>query len=278
MRGIQIVGALLIVAGLLFFTNVISIATVIYDGTPPTITIWAPSGTQTSPTPYTPGQAIPIMVGAYDTGTGIDSAICEISSVAGDSYSNTLTLVYSDTMANYGDIYVYNGFTIPNLSSGTKLKFLFKVTDKNGNLATQDAYVLVGVPDGYFTINGQRADTTTVMKVTSPTLNFEFTATNLGSQIVKVTVTIHKGNQYLAQVVLTETAADKTWTGSYTLPSEGTYTVRGYLYVSETGGYQKMAILTEWGATPSPFPFGLNQMFGIALIAVGAVLALKKRW
>jgi hypothetical protein len=120
--------------------------------------------------------------------------------------------------------------------------------------------------------------------VFSPTLNLKFTATKGGDKITSVYVEVWQGNSKVETVTLS--GANPTWTATYTLPAAGTYTLKGFFTVQGSNTpIQKMSILANFGVSQQPptstTPTQLlstSQIVGLALIIVGAVLALKKRW
>jgi len=273
-KGLFGLGLVLVCLGLLLVFNVLPtiFATVIYDSSPPTIGNVAPPGNIYSPTPLTGGQTYKIYAVVDDYETSVTSVTCQISNVEGQSYSKTVTLEYEKAVPNQGDQYSYE-WSVPSLAN-TKLKFVFTARDEAGNVRTKTTYGLIGTPDGYFTINGQQVDEKSKIIVNSATLNFEFHASNLGGQISNVEVKIFRSGVQVGSVTLTETSTDLKWTGTYTLPSQGTYQVNGYIWVG-ANSYQKMSITASWGFELPALT--TTQMFGYGLIAVGAVLMFYSR-
>jgi len=247
-------------------------AVVVYDATPPSIQGTNPSGSGTTPTPLTPGQSIVLSMAVIEANP--DKATCEVSSVGGTSFSALLTLTYKSAYAGVKEY--SSSWTVPTtLSDGTKLKFYFKMTDVSGNVGDKTAYGLVGVPDGYFEINSLRCDQTTVIGVKTAALDFRFTATRGGSSIFQVYLAVYDpSGTLIANVDLTETTPDQTWTGSYTLPSEGKYTVNGFFKDSTGLSYQRLQILLDW-TQESGFKFAippLSELLNIATL-LGVAIA-----
>jgi len=247
------------------------LAVVVYDSTPPSIQGTNPSGSDTTPTPLTPGQSIVVSMAVVEANP--DKATCDISSVAGTGYSMSLTLTYKSA---YAGVKEYStSWTVPStLADGTKLKFYFKMTDIAGNVGDKTAYGLVGVPDGYFEINGIRVDQTTVIGVKTASLSFRFIATKGGSSITMVYVAVYdSAGTKLSDINLAETTTDQIWTGSYVLPGEGKYTINGFFKDPTGASYQRMQLLLDWTSGPTFTVPTLSELFNI-LTMVGLAITL----
>jgi hypothetical protein len=258
-------GLVLFIVGLALGFNVVTLAFVLYDTTPPNFGNVTPPATSVySPTPLTAGSQYKVSAYVTDTESSVKSVKCAVTSIEGQSYSTTLTLQYSSS----DGVWSYS-WTVPSLSN-TKLKFDFTATDEAGNSRTKTTYGLIGIPDGYFSINGQQVDQNTVIVVSNPTLNFEFTATNLGSAITNVVVKIKQDNTLVKEVTLSEVTADQKWSGSYTLPSQGKYQIDGLVWVG-VNSYQKMSLLMTFGSGGFG-PLTMSQMIGIATALIGVCM------
>ena len=235
------------------------------------------SGDVNSPTPLFSG-SYTLKSTISDPSDEADRISCEITTVSGGPFSETVTLAWSSWAG--GDLQRYAGsWTVPTLTE-TVLKFHFRVLDAGGNqIVTKDAYGILGVyPDGYFTINGAQVGSTDVLYVTDPTLAFEFYATKGGNYIDKVGVLVYG----VESIFLTEVTADTKWTGSYTLPAKGSYTLEGVVYIGTTG-LTLMSMSMGWGEgengglllDPVAMAFGV---MGLACLAVGLLVPSKKKW
>lgn len=282
-----VLGAILFILGMLLSFRVVTLALVLYDTTPPTFGNVTPPGSSIySPTPLTAGKQYWVSAYVVDGESRILSVTCEVSSIEGQSYYTLLTLQFTPNPPQLmlpgggegGGTYTQEGvfgcyWTVPELAN-TKLKFMFKAVDEAGNSRTKTTYGLIGAPDGYFTINGKRADEDTRIVVSDPKLTFEFTATNLGSAITNVVVKVSQGGTLVKEVTLTETTADQKWSGSYTLPAQGAYQVDGIVWVG-SNSYQKMSLLMEYGG--GWMSLTTSQIVGIVIAVVGAALMVYGR-
>jgi len=246
--------------------GLIRMATVIYDITPPSLTSPYPAGSSTSPTPLTPGATIYVKIHATDAGTFLNKPVtCKITTVEGTSYSKTLSL---SPYVPRGD---YQGhrttWTVPSYT-GVKYKFVFSASDGAGNTATKTTYGVVGKPDGTFYINGKSAGPSTKIYVKTATLNFKFVASRFGSMITRVRVVVKRSGLLLKDFNLEETTTNQEWTGSYTLPGEGTYTITGSIF-DKSGEYIKLSIVAAWGEDN-----GIDPLKAICIVSVitGTVL------
>jgi hypothetical protein len=170
-------------------------------------------------------------------------------------------------------------------SEGTSYTMVWTVQTSTVGTLTDTTYLKVAVAEGYFTINGVKADTTTKMRVSNPTLSFGFYITSsvlTTSNFAEVYVQVYKGTTYLETYRLTA-SPPKNYTGSYTLPSTGTYTLNGY--VSYAGkAIQKMSIVAPYGeGDGGGVPFSVTSLqwmlglTGAGLCVYGVVARNPKR-
>jgi hypothetical protein len=272
--------ALLILVGLLLLgvgTAYPPLATVIYAT--PTLNINLisfPSGTQAAPTLLKGGALYTLE--AYLTVLDVSVTVKQVT-ITGTGYSLVVTLTYAHTV-NYDKI--YSTWTAPVLPDGTILTFLWHVeaTGAAGIVYKADAYSYgkIGGPVGKFYINGQEANIDSVFTVSSPTLTFSFKATAQGDLITSAWIKISCTNPVVDQIItLAETTADTEWTGTFTLPSRGTYTILGYISYGGNS-YRLMSLLSNFGETPTlPQVNTLQIIGGLMLIAGVAVEVLRKR-
>lgn len=269
---IGIAGLILIIIGVLLFINIIPLTTLVYTN----VINYVPSGTETTPTPMRVGESLSI-------GLMLDASVsnvkCNIEGI-GYSYSKTLALTFvigpidyeGKTVWSYSQTFGETPWKAPDAPVGTKFKFTFTIADTT--VAT--GYAIIGDVAGYFTINDKTVDETSILVVDDPTLDIAFHATAYGSGIDHVDISIKKSDANdWKWMTMTEQVADTTWKTTYTLPSTGEYEVRGWLIISGVQ-YRKLSIMASWGEEPMEW-FGLNQMIGIVLIAVGVALVIVSR-
>jgi hypothetical protein len=289
----QIAGVALLLVGILFVTNIIPLATVIYPRE-----FWYqlyPDGTNDNPTIVAPGQQITlsakIVYHCSTEGIELPSPAYWVVTVTitASGYSKTVNLGRPDKFlssvvidGHYTTVAVWEElWTVPS-GEGVVYAFKWSVTIKDdaGNdygTQTKTTYAKTAdvEPDGTFKVNGKDASQTSSLVVLSPNLNFEFTPTKNADKIISVYVEVWKGSSKLTAITLTKGAA--SYTGSYTLPGYGVYTLKGF--VSWSGGsIPKMSITASWGEEEPPFIEGLrlNHLVGFASIIAGAVLLFKR--
>jgi len=73
----------------------------------------------------------------------------------------------------------------------------------------------------------------------------KFVPTKNPEKITAVKVEVWKGSNLLKTVALSKT--DGQYTGTYTLPSPGTYTLKGKIEWTDGNPLLKMSIVTQWG-------------------------------
>jgi hypothetical protein len=180
---------------------------------------------------------------------------------------------------NSSAIYYSYGVT---LNAGVEYELLFSVQGQNSYTA---AYFIEGAAlTGYFTINGQQVDETSVITVTDPTLTFTCVASSpifIASSAVNPVVTISQGGTVLATLLGAPVGASLSFTfASYTLPAYGSYTVNGTI----TYGGQTVDYMSVLAAFPAPSASAADVAYvqwalglvGAALIMVGLVVPAKR--
>lgn len=254
---------------LLLVSFIFPMATVIYAT--PTLTIYPsfPSGTQASPTLLKGGAWYDIE--AYLTVLDVGSLTVKQVNITGIDFSQVVSLTWVHTV-NYDKI--HSGWTTPILPDGTMLTFAWHV-EAGTYKADAISYGKIGGPVGKFYINGQEANIDSVFTVSSPTLTFSFKATQLGDLIVSAWIGIKCSSPILdQQVTLTETTTDTEWTGTYTLPSRGTYEILGYIsYGGKT--YRLMSVFGNYDSTfnlPTASKLNMLQILGLASTGIGLIL------
>ena len=286
----RMIGASLMVVGVLLLFNIIPLATIIYPAH-----FW---------------------YSLYPDGTSDDPALITI----GETISPTIKLVYHDATANirlpspaYWKVSVtidgstinfglpdeflssvkvndhwctvavwQDSWTVP-AGEGVTYTFIWKAVIYDGDgtyIDTKEkttyAKTALDEPDGYFTINGLKASEVTTHVVLEPTLKLGFVATKNPEKLTEVYVEVLKGGVKVSTVTLT--GEDSTYSATYTLPSHGTYELKGYYtWTGSTTPIRKMSVTASWGEEALPFKLPISgiQIFGALLIAAGVVLAVK---
>jgi len=292
-----IAGVALLLFGALMVANVFPLATIIYPEK-----FWYslyPDGTSSNPTMLTPGSSIQLKAQLVyfdaETGTTLPGTyLTWIVQVSIPELGQTVTLddvrdVVSSVESRYSTFVFQEAWTVPS-EEGKALTFnwLAIVRDENYNeIGRQElttyAKTIADEPDGYFTINGENADQMTTQVVLNPTLQLGFTATKNGDKITDVYVEVWKETTKVTTVTLSSSGL--TWTGSYTLPTPGTYQLKGfYSWTGSTQPIQKMTVVMNWGTSDGDgdgvggwfSSIGINQLAGFGSIIAGAVLLFKR--
>jgi len=154
---------------------------------------------------------------------------------------------------------------------------------------------------GNFYLNGELATGSSTHTVDDPKLNFKFVADTSGDAIQEVTVTLYDPEgegqmggvptvlfaEGVSTITLAESTVDIEWTGSGTLPTYGTYLLRGYVKTVDED-MLLMSISGVWTGSDGTFEGeptdGTPQLdivswsFGIVgLISVGYGLLPRRR-
>jgi len=160
-------------------------------------------------------------------------------------------------------------WTVPN-TEGVVYEFIWAVEiygDDGQYLTTAKtstfAKTPLDEPDGYFEINGERADQTSTIIVMDPTLTLKFTPTKNPEKITAVKVEVWKAGSLRDTVTLSK-QSDGTYSGSYTLPAAGTYELKGYIEWSDGSPLRRMSIVAQYGEDEDGSP---NVMKIIAIIS-----------
>jgi len=282
---IQYVGLILLFIGLLFFTNIMPLATVVFPKY-----FWYqlyPDGTVDNPTIITSGDAITLTAKLvyYDATDNVELpspyywkvtvTIEGVTTIDFGHYKSVQGGVKIDN--HYCAIAIWEkSWTIPT-GEGVTYKFTWnaKIYDKEGVLhgetsKTTYAKTPSEEPDGVFKVNGYDATEMTSLVVFSNALQFEFDATKNPDKITRVYVEVWKGS--LINTVSLEKKTTSHYEGTYTLPASGTYELKGYITWSG-GTFRKMSITAGWGEEEQPpFAFGTNQLIGAIMMFFGVIM------
>ena len=280
--GVSIVGALFIIFGALLSTNLVTLATVIYDIAPPRIVWCVPGGNLDTPMLLVSSQTMDISTFTYDDVDPIDKIIATvtISQHSGQSYGpETLTLSYSMSLGYH----IRSGWVVPALSLDTVLKFVFTSKDAAGNSASKTSYGIIGKPfAGDFYINNQKVTSTTVIYVSSPTLAFKISMIQ-GALIVNgLKIEVSKIDlSGSSSLVKTITKSDMSqsgddYTSSYSLPSQGRFVVTAGV-ADSTNWYTLAVVGISFGAVGDVLTQYRNQMVGVPLMLAGVILMARPR-
>lgn len=260
-------------------------AMVYYSTVSPSMII-VPSNT----TPNTP-QYIPadndfncmVMLQGIQTGEVLNASV-QISSWTGTAWSviGTHALTYYQTVNGVLQ-YVYD-FVAGG--AGILYALSYAVVTIDVGSFTGIGYIQTAVLAGYFAINGVMVNSTSILRVSSPTLAITYTVTSTGLTGIALSgyIKVYNGSNYLIQTVQM-TSPDimnpkGNLTASYTLPGAGTYTLNGFISYSGTT-YQQMSIVDSWGdinsAVQSASFSELYLIMGIAGVVFILVGARKKQ-
>jgi hypothetical protein len=279
-------GYLMILAGVILFIgatfNLLAIVTV--DTEPPLIYLYAPSGTITEPTPLTAGQYVDgIQLWITDA---VDLApspawVYVVNDATGETIDHVYLPYAGHTSLIDGYIwYKYERYDwkLPaTVGGGTLVRFDFEATDNIGNVAYATGYGLTGTPDGHFEINGQIVDTDTHLYLNTRTLTFKFVATTRADEVETVEVTITAEDTTRWDVNMNKANATE-WTGSWIAPSDGEYTIEGYIVPTydPTTRFRKMTLFFDTGVEPGP-PIPWIELVSFGLIGMGIVVVYKSK-
>lgn len=285
MNSLQLLGLIMVIFA--FGANIFLPGSVVYYSTTNPSVTFAGVG---STTPNSPALAVvnqQTYAQAFVQGitqAEILNASFQFSQWNGNSWIliSTVPLTY---LANIGGADLYRGPYTLGATPGLLYAISYSVVTTDVGSFTGLAYVETANLQGYFSINGISATTNTFLRVTSPTLSLNFTLfpnetsfAQSGQIVAYVNVLDAYGN-LLQKVTLNpnmQNYADYNLTASYTLPSQGSYTLNGYVTYggSTTEQMSIVGILGNSGASISEM--GLSDyywivgLFGVVFIVLGA--------
>lgn len=293
-----LVGILLLSFSFVSIAGYLPLATILYPAY-----FWYslhPGGTSTSPTLLTAGQSMTLSIKLvyYDATVKVSlptPTYWKVTvTITASGYSQAVDFGRADDYQggvkvddHYCSIAVYeNPWTVPT-AEGVSYTFLWTVVIKDSSGTTLDTKTKTTYgktasiePDGYFTVNGQKATETATFVTLDGQLNLAFAATKNAEKITKVYVEVYKGGEKITTVDLT--GSGSSWSGTYTLPSHGTYEVKGFFtWSGSTTGILKMSAVASWGEE-SPPALTLTKAEVLALFSgvlgiLFLALGLKKR-
>jgi hypothetical protein len=260
-KTVQLIGAALILVGLLFALNIVSFATLVVDTTPPEIANTYPANGSV----YTSILAIDCYF--RDLESGIQSATFQIG-------STVYTLTYAGAAPSSFPNCEWWTYGPMSLNTPGTYSYTVKVTNKAGLQAQQSgSFIIYTQLQGNWYINDQQITSSSqTVYSTSATVSFKFQKT-AGLDDAKITCWVEEGGTKLLTLTLTD-STNHIWTGSYTF-SLGTHN----LVLTAYDGSKKvtMSIVSlQFGQEPSPPPSLSNsQLLGVGLLVVGCVLVWK---
>jgi hypothetical protein len=266
-RAIQYVGVILILVGVLFFTNVLAFVTVVVDTTPPIIVSTNPAD----------GSTIPKLNSISAQLRDLESGILTIGAYLYNP-SGGLIMIYAPLLSN-GTIYDGTwSISFSELATpGNNYKIYFIVKNKAGLTTSQNVYfnIYTALQGTWYVNDVEITSSTQTVYATNTSVNFKFVK-SAGVDDSKIKCWVEEGGTKILDLTL---SAAGTWTGSKTL-SAGTHSLALKAYDGTstiTMSIINMQIGEEW-TLPSLPPIGVNQLLGAALIVVGAVLlAFRKK-
>jgi hypothetical protein len=264
MRTMQFVGLVLILVGLLFVTNVLSMVTVVVDTTKPTLTITSPKDGET----ITVSQ-LPASVNLHYKFSD-DVGVVKLAIIT--DYGAAWELGFGSGFAYYEGDYPVAG--IPTEGSH---KVTCKAVDAAGNAAEVTITFTIQVYrnlQGDWYVNDQKVTSPTqtiYVKTTIVTFTFQKT---VGVDDSKISCWVEEGGTKILTLSLADTT-NHVWTGSYTF-ANGKHALT--LKASDGTSTVTMSIANlQVGETWELPHFNISQLLGFALIVVGVVLALQRK-
>jgi hypothetical protein len=286
MKTIYLIALLMIVAGAISIAAPSTLATIIYDMTPPVITPIFPVGNLTSPTVGT----ATLQATITDPETGVIPSSCQVSIREISGNPSHLNWWFSANGAqNYGNMDSSESSAMQTLTQNVNNWFVAWTPPDTNNVeykihfhavnyaqASTDTvvYAFVGTAGGgtfYFNIGGTLypVTNTSVFYVSSPTIPAVFAP--VGLVPTKVWLMVNG-----SEVDLT-TQIGVNFTGSFGI-SQGITTVTGWETVGGTN-YQQMNIMLDTNQASTLPSISTLQMLGFALLIGGVILYMKaSKW
>jgi hypothetical protein len=293
----SLLGTMLIAVGFIILSIgiVYPLVTVYIDSTPPEIdsfmmaaqgSFFEISKDRNNPTMLSKGYAY-YFFGYVKENGNLSSGLC-INILSADSNwvlgSNVFSAGIPETKCvSYFDTYLHQFYsetvTWTPMSEGNYVICLY-VTDAAGNVGSQDRFVTVKTAvqevSGYFTINGIKIEPPGDINITLTTRNltFEFVCTAGADNVYETGDNRPMITGFPNTIVyLNREPGTNIWSGSYTVPQDGTYTING---IVKTEQGQTICFMTILMTTGNPrLSFSMQRIefivIGLALIVIGAV-------
>jgi hypothetical protein len=278
------VALILIAVGLPYIPGIKG-STVIYipSGTPSIGLAGAYSTSGSSPTLLPAAQSITYTL-IVNNIASITSVTTTFSSGSGTTWTTLATggMTYGGT---YNTSAVYYNY-VYNSQLNANIEYRITCTAVSSTQGTFSCTYYIQIVDltGYYTINGQQVNTTSVITVTNPTLTFTFVVTTPQLQTIPYglspAISIYNGSTLLTTITSTTwTTNPLTFTFStYTLPGYGSYTIIGTaVYAGQIITF--MSIFETFGSsslTITELQIGIG-IAGMLFIVCGIAIPTKRQ-
>jgi hypothetical protein len=264
LKTIQLIGAALILVGLLFALNIISFATLVVDTTSPIIVSTNPADGSTIP------KLNSISAHLQDPESGILTIGAYLYNPSGG-----LIMIYAPLLVN-GTIYDGTwSISFSDLATpGNNYKIYFIVKNNAGLTTSKNVYfnIYTALQGTWWINNQQITSSSQTIYSTTTTVNFTFQKT-AGLDDSYISCWIEEGGTKILTLSLTD-STNHIWTGSYTF-SLGTHNLVLTAY-DGTKTVTMSIVGLEFGQGPSTLPSLSNsQLLGVGLLVVGCVLVWK---
>jgi hypothetical protein len=254
-RPITLIGALLVVLGLLLMSGASGLTTISY----PEVGLTSIDGDVDSPDQFSAGNIVPLSLrieaadsrdGGFSTYQAWTVAAAffpdkgpAVNEVADLHFVKTLT-VGGTTL--HSAVALFEGsWTVPLNATGALYRVEWSVKNGNDLLADKTVYLNVSedLPDGSFLVNGRAANSNSDISLTDGTMTFEFVPSKFADSIASVYMEIWHEGAKVDTVELEKTAG--RWTAGYELPDAGFYGLDGYIVTHSGVSMSKLSALAE---------------------------------
>lgn len=261
-----------------------------------TITLGGPTGcTSTAPCNFAMGAAVNPAVLIVSGSQGCCTVTVTPSNNAYYGGPSTLALSSTGNCVSggcYKETYE-SSWTVPNNPTSTPQTLTISYSDSIDTIngAAQNGsvgpiyYTISTTITGYCEIDGTKVTSTSSITVTNPTLNFLCDAVTGANLVSSSQVQISQGSSTLSTVTLSAvTGQTGNYSGSFTLPSQGAYTITGSFVPSYVGpSITVMSVTFPWGnASTSPTSIPLRQVTpyqagGVVFLLIGLGTVVYER-
>lgn len=258
----KLFGGILIAVGILVLSGLVPLTTVVFADEA-AILKTVPAGTESDPQIVVPGSGlmISIRVLTYDRASSFTmpgANAVNLWDVSVKIADTTVDLGKSPRVERIGTdttYYVWEKlWTAPN-DPGAIIPFEWKVVVKDStgkvlNTFEKKTYVRIneGDPDGYFELNGQRADASSTVFINSPNLALKMTPTQASGNIQRAYIEVFRGDAKVATIEM-QKQSDGSYSADYSLPDYGIYIVKGYIVSTQNQAFLRLT--TVVGTDPN---------------------------
>ncbi len=279
-RNLYMIGGLLLVIGIFLPQISYLFATVIYDVTAPTFNNVWPPGSLSQPTPLTPGGLYELTASVSDNvndnfDIGVQTTVEAYDPDGAFQPMGPKILTPVEDEYGYYKYHHWYDWQCPS-APACVIRFTWTAVDKAGNKKTIYTYGVTGSPTGEFYINNQKVTDDLVLYIREPELSLAVKITSLPAYVKDVKIQVSGAASatlsYSGGQLTKGTATDGSdlYSGSYTLPKEGVYTITASLQDTSSNWYTLSIINLPWGEIPPPPPSGLQIL--LCLAGLGAVV------